>query len=43
MDQEMAFMQALQDAANFETGEGSLRLLSADSTLLAELASPGDN
>lgn len=43
MDQEMAFMQALQDAANFETGENSLRLLSADRTILAELASPGDN
>jgi len=38
MDQEMAFMQALQNVANFELGEGSLQLMSADNVVLADLA-----
>jgi len=43
MDQEMAFMQALQDVASFELGENSLHLLSADSVLLVDLAKASNN
>ena len=37
MDREMAFMNALQDATQFEVGEDSLQLLGAGNVLLAEL------
>ncbi|MGI9201186.1 MAG: META domain-containing protein [Woeseiaceae bacterium] len=36
MDQEQAFMQALQDAVSFEMGDDSLRMLNADKDVLAE-------
>ena len=36
MDQEQAFMQALQDAVRFEMGDDSLQMLNADNALLAE-------
>lgn len=38
MDQETAFMQALQDVASFKLGDNTLRLLSEDGGELAELA-----
>jgi heat shock protein HslJ len=37
MDREMAFMKALQDTAQFEMGENSLRLIGAGDVRLAEL------
>lgn len=40
MQNETAFMQALQDAHQFETGHDRLQLLGADKVLLAELLGP---
>ena len=43
MDQEQAFMQALQGAAGFEMGDDSLRMFNTDNELLAEfMVVPGD-
>jgi heat shock protein HslJ len=36
MDQEQAFMQALQDSVRFEMGDDSLQMLDADNVLLVE-------
>ena len=40
MDQEMAFMKALQDATQFEIGENILQLRGEGDDLLAELVAP---
>lgn len=40
MQNEAAFMRALQDAHQFEMGDNSLQLLGADNVLLAELVGP---
>ena len=41
MDQEQAFMQALQDAVKFEMGDDSLQMFSAEDVLLAEFVDSG--
>jgi heat shock protein HslJ len=40
MDREIAFMNALQDATQFEMGKNSLQLIGAGDVLLAELVAP---
>lgn len=43
MDQEQAFMQALQGATSFDIGDDSLRMFNSDNVLLAEFVVAPDD